>query len=473
MFRSNKWRQSSFAALQRVSRRLQSRIAELEKENSELKERAVGSCTDPLTGLFDRRVLHDVLQQTLETAQNYQGMVAVLLLDLDRFKLINETLGHKTGDRLLVAVARRLIECIGQQDTLCRLGGDEFLVILPNTQNIDDASALARMIVDELAQPYCMDGFELFVTASVGISVFPSDGEDAEVLLKNAESAMYRAKDHGKNNFQLYNETINANLIWRLAMENRLRRAVENEEFFLVYQPQVDVKTAQIVGMEALVRWHNGEDSIVSPADFIPLAEETGLIVPLGEWVLRTACQQNKAWQQAGFPSLRISVNLSARQFQEADLLVTIRSVLQDTGLAASSLTIELTESIIMANPAQTIAILNELKAMGVQVSIDDFGTGYSSLAYLKRFPIDTLKIDKSFVNGVTEDAGDAAIVTAVAQMAHSLTLKVVAEGVELAEQLAFIQSCCCDVYQGYYYSKPLTTKSFTELLEKNFPIGT
>lgn len=468
MFRQQpRLQRKDIAQLKRI-RNLQSHIAELEQELCNFRDMEVQQGVDALTGLPNRLQLHAALQKMLEAVTDTEKLVGVILLDLDRFKIINETLGHKIGDDLLAAVARRLQTCIDDGEMICRLGGDEFLIILPNVISLDDATAMSRLILEELSLPYRMDGFELFVTASIGISLFPSDGEDADTLLKNAESAMYRAKEHGKNNYQLYNEAINANLIWRLALENRLRRALENQEFLIVYQPQVDVQTSQIVGMEALLRWLNPEVGMVSPAQFIPLAEETGLIVPLGEWVLRTACQQNRMWREMGFPPLRVSVNLSARQFQEADLLAMIESVLRETGLPANGLSIELTESIVMTNPEKTIVTLNQLKSMGIKISIDDFGTGYSSLSYLKRFPLDTLKIDKSFINGVTSEPDAAAIAIAVTQMAHSLKLAVVAEGVETVEQLKFLQNCSCDSYQGFYFSRPLSPADFTDLLAQH-----
>lgn len=470
MFRQRSPRQAIGIAERKINKRLKMRIAELEQQLGCMHYIRPLQGIDALTGLPNRLCLHEALQRIIEVNSDKQTTVAVLLLDLDRFKLINETLGHKTGDQLLVAVTRRLLSCVDDEEKVCRLGGDEFLIILPQA-TADDASAMARLVLEELARSYRMEGFELFITASIGISLYPSDGEDADSLMKNAESAMYRAKEQGKNNYQLYNEAINANLIWRLALENRLRRALENEEFRLVYQPEVDVYTSEIIGMEALVRWYNPEAGMVSPGQFIPLAEETGLIVPLGEWVMREACEQNKLWREMGFPPLRVSVNLSARQFQEADLLITIESILRETGLDATGLTIELTESIIMADPEKTINILQQLKAMGIHIAIDDFGTGYSSLSYLKRFPLAILKIDKSFIDGVTQDAEDAAIVTAITQMAHSLKLRIVAEGVEQAEQLEYLKDCACDAYQGYYFSKPVAAEDFTKLLAKNFPV--
>ena len=450
-------------------RHMRKRIGVLRAENDALRQELKSYrhvSRDTLTGLPNRIRLHEALQGSIKGAAERSGKAAVLLLDLDRFKIINETLGHKIGDHLLSAVARRLVHCVGDADMICRLGGDEFLILLGDIDQQEDAVAMARLVLEEIAKPYLMDGFELFVTASIGISSYPSDGDDADSLLKNAESAMYRAKEHGKNNYQEYNETINASLIWRLALENRLRRAVENEEFILYYQPQVDVATGCITGMEALVRWQNPEMGVVSPAQFIPLAEETGLIVPLGEWVLRTACTQSKKWQEEGLPPLRISVNLSARQFEKSDLLDTIRAILQETGLDASGLALELTESIVMRNPDKTIAVLNKLRQMGITISIDDFGTGYSSLSYLKRFPIDTLKIDKSFIDGITLDGGDAAIATAIVRMAQSLNMKVIAEGVEKVEQLDFLRSIHCDGYQGYLFSRPLTSEDLLEAMK-------
>ncbi len=311
MFRQRPPRQGICIAARKTNKRLKMRLAELEQQLGRMQYIRSQQGIDALTGLPNRLCLHEALHQVINTTSAKQTTVAVLLLDLDRFKLINETLGHKTGDQLLGEVAKRLLSCVTEAEMVCRLGGDEFLVIIPNA-TADDATAMARIILEELARSYRMEGFELFTTASIGISLYPSDGEDADILLKNAESAMYRAKEQGKNNYQLYNEAINANLIWRLALENRLRRALENAEFRLVYQPVVDVDTSEIVGMEALVRWYNPEVGMVSPDQFIPLAEETGLIAPLGEWVLREACKQNQLWREMGFPPLKVSVNLSA-----------------------------------------------------------------------------------------------------------------------------------------------------------------
>lgn len=447
---------------------LKERIINLEHQLRELRELEELRMVDALTGLPNRHRLLDVLQETLVEAGERNRQAAILLMDLDRFKIINETLGHKTGDNLLAAVAKRLSEWTDGDEVICRLGGDEFLVILPHAPTPEAAVIMAKVILEELARPYHMDGFELFITASVGISLYPSDGEDADTLLKNAESAMYKAKNYG-NNYQLYNESINASLIWRLALSNRLRRAVANEEFSVVYQPKVNVKTTEIIGMEALVRWHNPEVGPVSPAQFIPIAEELGLIVAIGEWVLYTACEQNKRWRDMGFPPLRIAVNLSARQFQDDNLIDLVQSILLETGLPGTGLTIEVTESLLMTEPEKAIGVLKKMQDLGIEISIDDFGTGYSSLNYLKKFPLNHLKIDKSFINGVNHDSQDAAIAEMITKMGHILKLRVVAEGVETEEQLAFLKRCECDEYQGYYYSKPLTEGDFTNLLTRCF----
>lgn len=419
---------------------------------------------DELTGLPNRTLFNENLRQILGESQRRQRLAAVMFLDLDRFKTINDTLGHETGDTLLKAVAERLRQCVRRGDVIARLGGDEFTIALADIAQSDDVALVARKILESFAYPFHIGGRDLFVTTSIGVSLYPQDHEEVDGLLKSADAAMYRAKDLGRNNYQFFTKELNAQASKRLALETHLRRALERNEFLLHYQPQVDLGTGEIVGMEALIRWQNRELGLVSPADFIPLAEETGLIVPIGEWVLRTACTQNKAWQDAGLPALRISVNLSARQFRDKTLIETVTQALDRTGLAPEYLELELTESLLQ-NVDTAEVVLKELHGLGVHLSVDDFGTGYSSLNYLKRFPIDNLKIDRSFIRDVISNADDAAITDAIITMAHTLGIYVVAEGVETREQLAFLHQHRCDLIQGYYFSKPLAAEAFVELL--------
>ncbi len=411
---------------------------------------------DALTGLANRNRLHDRLKQAIVSAERYRHQVAVAFIDLDQFKFINDSLGHHIGDQVLKSVAARLNSCLRENDTVARHGGDEFVVLIDHS---DEAviSLLMPRILACIAEPIVIEDRELQVTCSIGFSLYPIDGLDADTLLKNADAAMYRAKEQGRNNVQFYTEELNQKISKRLSMESMLRHALERGEFFLHYQPQVALQTGCISGVEALIRWNQGAQRIISPADFIPLAEELGLIVPIGEWVLRTACKQMKAWQEAGLPSISVAVNLSARQFKQKDLVEMIADVLRDTRLDPRYLDIELTESMIMHNVDAAVVTLGKLKDMGINLSIDDFGTGYSSLNYLKRFPIDVLKIDQSFVRDITSDAADAAIARSIIALAHSLKLKVIAEGVETAGQLNYLGTHHCDAIQGYYYSRPIS----------------
>lgn len=421
---------------------------------------------DPLTGLPNRLLFNQQLQAAIAAAGEQDLLVGVVFIDLDRFKYINDTLGHETGDLVLKAVAARLTACVREGNTVARLSGDEFGVILSRVAHIDDITQAADNILESFSQPYYVPGRELFITTSLGITVWPFDDNNPEGLVKNAEVAMYSAKDRGRNNYRYYSVDMTATVSRHLAMEHALRRAVEREEFQLHYQPQIDVASGKMIGMEALMRWKAKSD-LVSPAEFIPLAEETGLIVPMGEWALRTACAQNKAWQDAGLAPMRVAVNLSARQFQSPGLLATIRNVLEETGLDPNYLELEITESVLMQNTDATIRVLQDLSAMGIHLSIDDFGTGYSSLSYLKRFPIDALKIDQSFVRDITTDPDDAAIATAIIAMAHGLGVKVIAEGVETEEQMRFLRKHKSEVMQGYYYSPPMPANAFARWLER------
>jgi diguanylate cyclase (GGDEF)-like protein len=411
---------------------------------------------DALTGLPNRPLFMDRLIVALAQAARSHQKLAVFFLDLDRFKDINDSLGHTTGDSLLKSVAERVRRCVREGDTVARFGGDEFTLMIPKIENIEDAAKIAQKIIDTLKIPFVINEREMFVTTSIGISVYPGDGTDPETLVRNADTAMYRAKDQGRDNYQLYAPAMNARALERLALENMLRKAVGQNELVLFYQPQVDAKTRSVIGVEALIRWKHPELGLLPPAIFIGVAESSGLIVPIGEWTLRTACRQIRTWQRKLDSDIRVAVNLSARQFQQADLVDTIRSAIDDAGIHPSSLEVEITESNAMQNAENTMYTLRELKNLGVRISMDDFGTGYSSLNYLKRFPIDTLKLDKSFINDVTTDPSDASIVSAVIQMAHSLRLNVVAEGVEREEQLDFLVGQKCDTIQGYYFSQPL-----------------
>ncbi len=422
---------------------------------------------DVLTNLPNRTLFKDRLEQAMKHAHRNKQTLGVIVLDLDRFKNINETLGHILGDKLLVAVSERLLGVLSESETIARFGGDEFTLLLPQVNNLEEATQHAQKIIELLALPFKLNNHELHVTTSIGMAFYPEDGENSEILLKNAETAMYRAKEQGRNNFQLYASVMNVSAFKQLLMENSLRRALEKEEFVVYYQPQIDIKTNKIIGAEALVRWQHPDLGLVFPTEFIGLAEETGLIVPIGEWVIRKVCSQSKKWQDAGYEKVCISVNLSARQFQQRNLVSNIAAILQETGLDPQYLGLEITESIAMKNADFTIAALMELKKMKIHLSLDDFGTGYSSLSYLKRFPLETLKIDRSFVRDITTDPNDAAIVTAVVALAHSLKLSVVAEGVETEGQLSFLKSHDCDHVQGYIFSHPLSEENYLKTLRE------
>ncbi|CAH2031326.1 sensor domain-containing protein [Trichlorobacter ammonificans] len=415
---------------------------------------------DALTGLPNRILLHDRLLQAILYAKRQQTKVAILFLDLDRFKTINDTLGHSVGDLLLQAVAERLKTCVRNSDTIARLGGDEFIVVIPDLRDADHAGKIAQKILNSIAAHFMIRDMELHTTASIGISLFPEDGTANEELISNADVAMYRAKDNGKNNYQFFTPVMNTSSYERLTIENKLRRALEREEFILYYQPQVNVVTGRIIGAEALVRWQNPEIGLVPPDMFISLAEENGMIVPIGEWVLREACRQNSLWQRQGGTPISVAVNLSAMQFHQKNLTTLVARVLEETELQPCWLELEITETGIMKN-AEAITTLNALKQMGIKLSIDDFGTGYSSLSHLKKFPLDKLKIDKSFVHDVTTNQDDTAIVSAIIGMARSLNLQVIAEGVETREQRDFLAANGCCEMQGYLFSKPVPAREF------------
>jgi len=421
---------------------------------------------DTLTNLPNRFLLQDRLQRMMVKARRTGTNIAIIFLDLDRFKKINETLGHDVGDKLLVKVAEILENCVRKSDTVARLGGDEFAVILDDLKDVKYAAVVARKVLQALAKPIFVEEYELYATSSIGISVYPSDSDKVEDLMRCADTALYRAKEEGKNNYQFYTRDMNTRAFEFLLLEAGLRKALSHNELEVFYQPQMNLKDNSLIGMEALLRWNHPEKGMVSPGDFIPLAEETGLIESIGEWVLRAACAQNKSWQDAGYPPVCVSVNISARQFRRRDIVELVGSILEETGLEAQYLEMELTESIIMHDIESTITTLKGLKKMGVKLAIDDFGTGYSSLAYLKLFPIDHLKIDRSFVFNIAKDTNDAAIAASVVVLAHSMNLKVVAEGVETREQLEILREKGCDFVQGYFFSKPLSASEFVPFFD-------
>lgn len=434
---------------------------------------------DDLTGLPNRHLLKDRLDQAIKTALHHERLVATLSLDIDNFKRINDTLGHDAGDMLLQEIAKRLRDFVRQSDTIsrlthddmdapiARLGGDEFTILLSEINSIQNSAQVAQRILDFMRLPFLIEDQEIFITSSIGIAVYPHDGIDAESLLKNADTAMYHAKDCGKNNFQFYAQHMNIAACRRFEMENRLRKALDRGEFHLYYQPQIDIRSGNVIGVEALIRWIDAQSTVVLPGTFIPLAEEIGLIVPIGEWILSTACSQNKSWQNVGFPPMYVSVNISSVQFRQPSFIRIVDKVLRETGLEPRYLELELTESVLMETTEAAIQTLNELKSMGVRISIDDFGTGYSSLSYLKRFPIDTLKIDRSFVRDVTSDPDDKAIINAIIALARSLNLKVIAEGVETIQQLVCLHEQGSDGMQGFLFSPPLPKDSLTQLLRE------
>jgi diguanylate cyclase (GGDEF)-like protein/PAS domain S-box-containing protein len=419
---------------------------------------------DTLTGLANRNLLVDRIDTAIARAQRNGRSVAIALLDLDNFHIINETLGYKLGDQLLRLVAERLTSNVRTGDTVARMGGDDFAIVFIDQGSETIVGAELPRVMHTFERPFVVEGREIFVTVSIGVVLSPLDGDNAELLLKNAETAMYLAKDQGRNSYRIYAAKMNARMAERLDLDTKLRRALEQDELQLHYQPQLDLRTNCIVGVEALLRWIHPEIGMIPLAKIIPLAEETGLIVPIGEWVIRTACRQNLAWQKAGLEPIVVAVNISARQFRHSDLAKTVDAILKETGLEARYLELELTESAIMHNPDEVISTLTALKAMGVKLSIDDFGTGYSSLTYLKRFPVDRLKIDRSFLKGVPSDTENSAIAQAVINLGHSMKLRVVAEGVENAEQLAFLRAHQCDEQQGFLFSKPLPAEEFAAL---------
>jgi diguanylate cyclase (GGDEF)-like protein len=425
---------------------------------------------DTLTGLANRSLLQDRLQQALLTVASSGRRIAVAFVDLDRFKFINDSLGHHVGDELLKAVAARLKACVRDCDTVARLGGDEFVLLINGHTGPEYVRQLMDKMLASVAQPWVIEQGEFLVSCSIGVALHPDDGDEALTLLKHADSAMYRAKDSGRNNFQFFTRELNALMTEQLELETHLRRALERNQFVLRYQPRVNLATGQIVGAEALLRWRIPQRGTIPPLRFIALAEETGLIVPIGKWVLQTACAQNKAWQDAGFPPIVVSVNVSPRQFRHESLVQTVAEALKSTGLAPWYLELELTESMVMHDAPQLVAMLDELKELGVKIAVDDFGTGYSSLSYLKRFPVDRLKVDRSFVEHMTTEADDATIVRAIIALGHNLGLKVVAEGVETAQQARALRAYQCDEAQGFLFARAVSARDLPRLITRSKP---
>lgn len=432
-----------------------------------MKELAHQVHHDALTGLPNRLLFNEHLNQALAQARRKRGKLAVMFLDLDRFKLINDTMGHSLGDQLLNVVAERIRETLREGDTLARQGGDEFLILLPEIFHEQEAVSVSERILGVFAQPLMLDGNEIYMSTSIGISLYPTDGGDLETLLKQADTAMYYAKEQGRNNYQFFTAGLNIKVNDRLSIENSLRKGLERGEFVLHYQPQVDLESGLIVGLEALIRWNAADRGIVSPVEFIPIAEETGLIVPIGEWVLRTACAQNMAWQEQGYPLLRMAVNISARQFREPNFIKLVAGILQEIGMDPQWLELEITESIAMENGEASVAMLSSFKELGIRISIDDFGTGFSSLNYLRRMPIDTLKIDQSFIRDISTGENGEEVVTAIIQLAKNLRLKVIAEGVETNTQWSFLKNKQCNEMQGFLYSKAVTSEEMEKLFSK------
>jgi diguanylate cyclase (GGDEF)-like protein len=456
-----------------------------ERKRAEEQIRRLAYC-DSLTGIPNRQAFLEMLERELQRSKIGNKKFAVLFMDLDAFKRINDTLGHNVGDQLLQQVSERLRETIrpsdmlsrgdvvtrttqgsGEGTNLARLGGDEFTILIPDLERVEHALNVAHRVKDAMRRPFIIEGNEIFVTASIGISLFPEDGDDCTSLLKFADTAMYHAKNCGKNNAKLYSSSLTMQIMSHVKLEVGLRKALQNDELYLLYQPQLDVRSSEIVGVEALVRWRHAERGVISPTEFIPLAEETGLIVPIGEWVLRTACDQARAWQKLARRPVRMAVNLSAKQFKDENLSQIVLSALHDTGLDPRLLELELTEGTLMDDAKATLATLEQLRGIGVYLSIDDFGTGYSSMNYLKRFDVRALKIDRSFISGLPQDSENAAITRAIIARAHGLKMVVVAEGVETGEQLVMLEEYGCDLVQGFYLGRPAPAEAVTGMLQQ------
>lgn len=426
---------------------------------------------DLLTDLPNRMLFQERLTLALENAQSYQHQLALLFVDLDRFKNINDTLGHGIGDQLLRAFAQRLKGCLAPEDTLARWGADEFTVLLPKIQNSDQVTAVCQKIINTFQTPFVIEEHQIHLKNSIGIAFYPDDAEDGETLLRHANAALYRSKDRGRNQYQFYTSTMTSDVYNSLKLETLLHQALDKDELLLYYQPQVNIKTGKVEGVEALVRWNNSELGMISPAHFIPLAEETGLILNIGEWVLKEACKQAKAWQNSGLAPLTVSVNLSAQQFRQANLLTNLINILEQTGLEPQFLELEITETSIIHDIDFARQLLDALRAIGIQTSMDDFGTGYSSLGYLKKFPFHTLKIDQSFVRDLQYNSKDLAIIEAIMVLARGFNLRVIAEGVETKEQLQLLQGFNCETIQGYLFSKPLPVTDLVKFLQQEIQI--
>jgi diguanylate cyclase (GGDEF)-like protein/PAS domain S-box-containing protein len=471
------------AAIRNITTRKQAeallvqKVEELNRSNEELVKSAYTARTmaqqmtnlaehDALTGLPNRLLLNDRVGQSIKLAQRHMCQVAVLFLDLDGFKHINDSLGHVIGDKLLQSIATRLTDCLRAPDTISRLGGDEFVVLLPELRQPEDAAITARRLLLALAEGHSIGGHDLHVTTSIGVSIYPDDGLDAETLIKNADTAMYQAKENGRQSYQFFRPAMNIRAVERQSIEEHLRRALERQEFRLHYQPKINLTTAAITGVEALIRWIHPARGSVPPTQFIPVAEDCGLILPIGAWALREACAQAQAWIDAGLPVITMAVNVSALQFQNENFLEDLFVILDQTGLDPRHLELELTESALMKRAELTASILSTLRGMGVQVAVDDFGTGYSSLSYLRKFPLDALKIDQSFVQQITTIPNETIIVRAIINMGRSLNLRVIAEGVETQDQLNFLKSHQCDEAQGYLFSPPVLPKQIAQFLE-------
>ena len=436
-------------------------VSELKEAHLKMEQLAY---VDSLTGLANRLLFRDRLEQVMKSVQRNNTQAALLFLDLDQFKRINDSLGHDVGDALLMKVAEMLRQCVRHQDTVARMGGDEFVILLTDVDGMAGASAVARKILKTMESPNRLLRHEIIVTPSIGITMAPDDSLNADILLKNADLAMYRAKSMGRNNYQFFTEEMNAQVLDNLMIENELRHAIDNNELILDFQPQMSLRASQLTGVEALVRWIHPEKGLMDPLEFIPVAEQAGLMIPLGAWILRNACRQWREVEMKGMPPVKLAVNLSARQFRDRYLLNMIQDILAETDFKPIQLQLEITETTLMDNLEHAVSILEQIKSLGISVSIDDFGTGYSSLNYLKRLPIDELKVDRSFIRDIPEDADDMAITSAVIAMAHKLKIKVVAEGIETREQWEFLKKNKCDFGQGYLLGKPSKPK---ELLKR------
>ncbi len=467
---AEKNRELNLTLEQKVLERTQELRVAMEETRAINEEVQYLATHDALTKLPNRLMFSQLLNHAIHSAKRYHKQFAVLFIDLDRFKIINDTMGHDAGDQLLQEVAARLQQTLRAADAVARLGGDEFIILIEEVTDSNNVATVAHKIITTLIKPLTLVGKECRITASIGISLYPKDAEDEQSLMKNADMAMYLAKEEGKNNYKFYSKDIQTKSLERFSIETQLRAALERHELSLHYQAQVDIKTNAIKGVEALLRWQNPSLGSITPTQFIPIAEETGLIIPIGRWVLKTACAQNVAWQQQGLPPVCMAVNLSPRQLMDDHLIDDIRTALNDSGMAPHLLELEMTESMIMHNPARMIALLTEIKNLGVRLAIDDFGTGYSSLAQIKRYPIDTLKVDRSFIRNVPQDPENKALTEAIIAMGKTLSLTVIAYGVETLEQMNFLSDQSCDEMQGFYFSKPIIPERFADLLREHVP---